>query len=228
MSQIYTAAMNASNCNELLDYLDDYFTAKKCILTSEHHRTFEEIKKRVKRFERLFSDLMLLNNNFLNKTVKCNFSQDNDTLSVSLGASIITLKFKRAHPDTPTQIPSSTEFVDYNATNEEKDIEVAKIKSDLEDKIEIFYYNANKIIKLFESLPDVKNLKYGGIECVRNNLIEHTKGIHIYSFRFSDSGPIVNPIKSANNAVHNDRGLLHNAQELMDGLLSELKRVLVS
>ena len=69
----------------------------------------------------------------------------------------------------------------------------------------------------------MKNLQCKDIKIVRNKLIEHPTGEHIYSFSYSESGgPAINPVKPANTKnKYYDKGFLYNSEKF-NQCLSEI------
>jgi hypothetical protein len=98
------------------------------------------------------------------------------------------------------------------------------VKAQLRPKLESFYYNAHRLLTLIEVLPGTTDFKFIGVKVVRNKLIEHAENGSLYSFGWSDNGPLVKPEKlSTADPRWQDKGLLPNTIEMIAAVSNKLR-----
>jgi len=215
-----------------LEYLfDKYSEHQKSSLTKGNLLSIQEIKRRIQRISFLSSQIMDLNNQLLTKDDLLSvFSVDGDSIIMDIDGQKTRVKFKSLDPSKPVQIEQTDKASAYVAKPEEtkEDENQLVLKIELEEKLESYYQNAHKIINLSRELPGLKNLKCMEIKIVRNKLIEHPTGEHIYSFSYSESGgPAINPVKPKNteNEFY-DNGFLHNSEIFIQRLSEKIDKII--
>lgn len=194
--------------------------------------TLREIATRVSNLGQLYSNLMRLNDRYIeidplrSETV---FDEQSGIMSIKLNGDLIhSLTLKRADPSIPVKLVNSSSFSSFVAMQDEEG-EVQSVRDEIAKEIEIFYYNANKLLDLVEKGLLKKNRKqFIGVSMVRNKLIEHTEDGDIYSFGVSkEFGPTVKPQKLVSRREKpNDMGLVKNTIELLSLIESRMRKLL--
>ena len=139
-----------------------------------------------------------------------------------MGDATSSLRLRRAAPGVPLQIKQSVAVGTYHvgAASPVDNARSTELKSELEDLIEQYYYNAHRVLKLIQGLPSCRNFKAKEIAIVRNKLIEHSDHGDIYSFGFGTRGPVVRPI-ARTGRQWNDAGLVPNTEVFIPALISQ-------
>jgi hypothetical protein len=183
-----------------------------------------EILRRFSRLKNGFSKLENINQHLMATSPQGHFVLENsDTLTLFNGLSKFDVTLKRGNPLIPVtfeKVASGGVYVpqpttaDLNLTDDD-------LKSELEDMLENYYYNAHRVLKLVKKLKGMKNFKCAEISIVRNKLIEHANDGELYSFGWGTEGPKIRPLRRA-NAEWKDEGLFKNTEQFLKALNDQL------
>jgi len=226
MSEITNEVKSAPSFERPKDLLVRYAEVWGEKLTAEQISSVKEIGRRLDRLNKLAERLVFINNELLKRDcLTSNMKFENDSLVIEFGGEQKIIKFNRKDPNVPVELIGHTIVSAYSANSEEKDSDetVLLLKEDLEDQLESYYQNAHRVLNMIKYLPGITKLKCDAIMIVRNKLVEHTEGRHIYSFGYGNGGPVVKPIKPSGASEFHDRGLLKNSQVFIEALATKLQ-----
>ena len=190
-----------------------------------HQNTFREIESRINTLASEYDKLQSLNDLILKHDTnipKIDLDPASGKLKIELKGVITELFIRKKDEDVPVSIRDKsllTSFLPEGDTPDSQNID--KLKNSLGPALEAFYYSANKLIDLVESLPNVSKFSFIGVKMVRNKLIEHPPDGSLYSFGASTSGPVIKPVKII-TYNWNDKGLTSNALELVEHVEKKL------
>ena len=190
---------------------------------------FLEIRRRLGRLRVQAAELIDVNNRLEAKYAEYGRAQHhidpatNTLVFTYLGKEMI--RYRAADPNKPIQIVQQVGWssgYEAGATPPAwpaADEEVQKLRLVLEDKLESYYQNAHRVLKLFGRIPGTKKIECRPITLVRNKLIEHPKDGSLYSFGSGWAGPLVKPMFRGELEFH-DEGLVPNTRAFVDVIVA--------
>jgi hypothetical protein len=206
------------------------------VLSKEQHHVLDEIERRMRALEKHRSRLTEINQELIRAAPNLSTAVDLETgelvVKTRAGETGIKLSDIGLPLDKVPQVRTSGEIHTYKAgapiPRHLDDNQSLLIE--MEDLINLYYYNAHKILKLVRRLPGAADFGCKEISVVRNQLLEHVGDEQPYNFGFGSGGPVVRPIrvhKIDNKARKNqssdvkDGGLFHNS----DAFIAALERI---
>jgi hypothetical protein len=194
----------------------------KVVVNPIENETIKEIMVRLARLETEYGELMTLTKSIQDSSphkMEMSFDQESGVMTILVdGKPVQQFKLHSADPNVPvTQYGPSFSANGYHAgkvENGESD-ELYELKAQMESRLEVFYQNAHRVLMLVNSLTCAKRIKAKGITMVRNKLIEHPPKGALYTFGWSDKGPLVKPIRRG-ELDWTDKGLEPNTSEFLD------------
>lgn len=209
-----------------IEAISEFIDANSSKLTPSQTNTLLEIKRRLERLDIQVNELMEINEKLILKEgFETNFDSSMDTMTVSFAGQEVKVQLRRADPNVPITMENLTRGSAYHAGNDNSiDEEEKKLRIELEDKLESYYYSAHKVLKLLGTVPGLSKIKSISVTRVRNNLIEHTSDGASYTFGVGSTGPRVKPMYQGEQ-VFNDEGLLPNTGDLISAIVEGCKNV---
>lgn len=182
------------------------------------------IKHLLKRLESEWNQLIKMNNELIDAHApKMSFNNEDDNkLAVTLkfGKIFQTMTFKGG-PDGPPRISQPVVFSGGYIAGKESPNKITiteEPESKMESMLEGYYSNAFTITQLIKTLIGKKKYHCEEITMVRNELIVHPKKGSLYSFGFSQNGPVVSPLYREAPRKH-DKGLVPNTNALVESII---------
>jgi hypothetical protein len=204
-----------------IEAVADYVNANGDTLSSEHVEILLEVGRRLERLQTQAAELIEINNRMWDKQgFKVEFDAQTDTVIFSSQGVVQRLKLNRADPNVPIKMHNATASSAYHAGNSEPtDEEEARLRVELEEKLESYYQSAHRVLKLFGRIPNFRKVKCIPVSRVRNELIEHPEDGALYSFGTGSTGPRVKPMHRG-TPKFNDEGLVPNTRAFVEAIVA--------
>ena len=219
---------NVPSYAALIALVEEYYSVYKNILYQSQLSSLNEVRRRLSRIQKLSEELIVLNNKLVENNE--HFHTDLDFINgfkVNIDGQEHIIKLKRKDPNVPIQLVGKAAMSAYSANNNEmEDEQISNMKIEFEEKVESFYQSAHRIKNLVKYLPSLLKFECLEITMVRNKLIEHTDGRHIYSFGFGSYGPVIKPERPQNESEFHDKGLIHNSKTFIESLELKFKEAI--
>ena len=186
-------------------------------LSSEDGETILEVSARLQHLSELASQLIEINNQLWeNEGQKISFDPSKDTITISIGGQETNIRLNRADPDVPMTMNPLFEGAAYHAGRSEPPIdpESSALERQLGKKLESFYTNAHRVLKLLGTIGSLPKVKCKAVSRVRNCLIEHPDQGTMYTFGYGSTGPRVKPMHQG-PSKWNDEGLVPNTLDFV-------------
>jgi hypothetical protein len=199
--------------------LGKFRTTQAESLSVQDREALDEALRRLQRLDSQCGQLIKANNIFIEQQVpQFEFDPETDMVTVRADGLEQVVRLKRANPRKPISMRPLTVGGAYKPNITASGGSAGDIgELDFEGRLEEYYHNAHRILKIVKSLPGLKNFECREITIVRNKLIEHPEG-EVYSFGYGSSGPVVRPQHKSGRTWH-DRGLVPNTEALLNRLV---------
>jgi hypothetical protein len=208
----------------VLEQLARYRKSKGDNLPTAAEGALGEIENRVGKLARLYDELMEINSKVMAAArISVKFDPSTNTITYRFGEIEERIILKRADPNVPIQRRNLGESAAYLAGAESFPVDPG-LRSELEGKLESFYYIAHRVLKLFKETDDLPRIRCMPVTIVRNKLIEHPTEDQFYSFGVGSTGPLVKPMHRGDVHFH-DAGLSPNASAWCKAIIDGLSRV---
>ena len=185
-------------------------------LSSKNIETLREIEVRLLRLVTQYNELLEINSQLMEWNsfqTRYRFDSDSDTITIGMIDKEFKIHIKRANPNVPISLISTSSGGAYKAGSETNNpTHIAKLKSHMESVLEDYYHCAHRIQKLVKTLPGISNAESRAITIVRNKLVEHPDVGDFYSFGWSSNGPVVRPMHRP-GLKWVDEGLIPNTKD---------------
>lgn len=216
-----SALAEAPDLQPAINAVESYARRHADTLSPEHAQILLEICRRLERMRAQAVELIDINNRIWAKAAfTIRFDPETETIIISVGGEEHALKLNRADPGVPIQMRSFAAGIAYHAgSSKAMDEEEARLRVELEEKLESYYQSAHRVLKLFGRIPALSKIRCTSISRVRNELIEHPDDGALYSFGVGSNGPTVKPMHRGTPRFI-DEGLVPNTEAFVKAIVA--------
>ncbi len=213
--------------DEAIAAVREYQAFRAQTLTRAEKEALFEISRRLQRMNKQAKDLISINNKIIDRnefSIRLDergivFRNEDGTETIKSFADLgIPVK---GQPKLVQSAIASTYHAGDDSPIDEEDL---LLRVDMEDKLEMYYYNAHRVITLKKRTKSFPTVSCLPMTIVRNHLVEHPdRHESSYTFGVSTQGPQVKPVKRSGTEEPRDLGLVPNTREFVKSIADKLR-----